>query len=74
MISLADFLALPEYSMTLPTGTTIGKRWRARAGAGWQMGEYVEPAPDQRFCPHTKREMVAIRWRPLHIIADEELG
>ena len=28
IISLEDLKALPEYSTTIPTGVTIGKRWR----------------------------------------------
>ena len=28
IISLEDLKALPEYSVTIPTGVTIGKRWR----------------------------------------------
>jgi hypothetical protein len=27
----AELLALPEYSTSLPTGTTLGKRWRRDA-------------------------------------------
>lgn len=27
------FFALPEYSATIPTGVTIGKRWRCLVGA-----------------------------------------
>lgn len=37
----AEFLALPEYSATLPTGQTEGKRWRRHLKDGrWFMGEY----------------------------------
>ncbi len=32
LISKADFDALPEYSATLPTGTTPGKRWKRHDG------------------------------------------
>ena len=28
VISLEDLRNLPEYSCSIPTGTTIGKRWR----------------------------------------------
>ena len=46
----ADFDALPEYSCSVPTGQTIGKRWkRARntwnGDAGWLMGSYEERVP-----------------------------
>ncbi len=38
--------ALLEYSLSLPTGTTIGKRWKRRIPArgplqGWAIGKYV---------------------------------
>jgi len=51
-----------EYSCSLPTGTTAGKRWmrnaraygRPRVGPEWYLGEYVEGAnPD----------CIDIRWR-----------
>ena len=49
--ALKDLL---EYSRSLPTGTTIGKRWRRATKwsrhaleTEWQIGEYVErPDPD----------------------------
>ncbi len=51
-LSRAEFDALPEYSCSLPTGTTPGKRWRRHDGAHdrefiagggkpvWWVGEY----------------------------------
>lgn len=50
-LSREEFLELPEYSCTLPTGT-IGKRWKrvepyqasrelGALGATWYLGEYV---------------------------------
>lgn len=64
VISREDLFALPEYSCSIPTGTTIGKQWRcdvhayrSRAAPAefheWRIGEYVEH-PD----PHT----VGIKW------------
>lgn len=65
-LSLRDFLALPEYSCTLPTGTTTGERWRAQHGAynrlrpgekrnlRWTIGEYGQPSADG--------ETIAIYW------------
>lgn len=63
VISRADLAALPEYSCTLPTGTTIGTRWRRdlnayradRRGAPpeWVIGEYFDDGTPG---------MVAIRW------------
>jgi hypothetical protein len=56
------FNSLLEYSRSLPTGTTIGKRWRRNCGPhGWFMGEYVDdPYPSQ----------VGIAWRQI-LIAEE---
>ena len=48
-----EFDELPEYSASVPTGTTIGKRWKRRVGPHegpptWQMGEYQEDSdPDK---------------------------
>ena len=64
VISRADLFALLEYFCSLPTGTTIGKRWRCDVHAyrkhpvpedrhEWQIGEYIE---------HTDPEKVGIRW------------
>lgn len=54
VISEADLIALPEYSCTLPTGTTLGKRWRCatkytdRDSTEWMIATYVEhPDPDR---------------------------
>lgn len=56
-LSLREFKSLPEYSATLPTGTTPGKRWKRLDGAhdpafvrrggkpAWMIGEY-DPADD----------------------------
>jgi hypothetical protein len=60
----ADFAALPDYSCSLPTGTTIGKRWKRRrdyhdVDRGWVMGEYIED-PDPK--------LVGIVWRDLEIV------
>lgn len=61
-----DFDKLPEYSCTLPTGTTIGKRWKRSEFFGsskypgrWFLGEYV---------PHDKPERVGIQWREILIV------
>lgn len=63
----AEFDALLEYSCTLPTGTTVGKRWKRRVpyqyGPGdkleWFLGEYVED-PDP-----TK---VGILWKRIQVV------
>lgn len=57
-----EFAALPEYSCTLPTGTTPGKRWRAQMGFAdpegtkprWYVGEYGAVSSDGRS--------IAINW------------
>ncbi len=36
-----DLEKLPEYSASLPTGTTIGTKWRRLVGSMWWIGEYV---------------------------------
>lgn len=61
----AAFDALLEYTTTLPTGKTIGKRWKRYLFAGpakgtWVMGEYVED-PDPEF--------VGITWRRVEVTA-----
>lgn len=56
-----QFNELPEYSRSIPTGTTIGKRWRrehqwyenGELKSRWWVGEYiVDPDPT----------MVGIKW------------
>jgi hypothetical protein len=50
MLSIKEFEALPDYSCSLPTGTTVGKQWRRRTpyciGQGiiheFYLGEFVE--------------------------------
>lgn len=69
----AQLKELPEYSMTLPTGTTIGKKWRAHRVPGlapintpdcktifcghWWQGQYARAIP-----PHDPEKEVAILW------------
>jgi len=47
LISRKEFDALPEYSCSIPTGTTVGKKWKRRVPYSdkpdsWYLGEYVE--------------------------------
>lgn len=54
ILTRAEFDALPEYSASLPTGTTVGKRWKRLNGVHdyefmasggepvWMIGEFVE--------------------------------
>lgn len=58
-----DLERLDEYSLSLPTGTTIGKRWRRRVGNGWYIGEYVA---------HEDPTLVGIRWTPVVIVDTEQ--
>lgn len=42
VLSQAELNSLPEYSWSLPTGTTIGKRWKCQTRQGtWVLGEYA---------------------------------
>jgi len=67
-ITTKEFDDLLEYSASLPTGTTIGKRWKAhRVHDGldyWLMGEYT---------PHLDPEMVGIKWRKIIVNEIEQV-
>lgn len=57
-LTLAEFDALLDYSSSIPTGTTIGKRWKRRKvyhdeSRGWVVGEFVE---------HPDPDVVGIKW------------
>lgn len=59
------FNALPDYSCSLPTGTTIGKRWKRRRDyhdetKGWVMGEYVT---------HRDPNLTGIVWRDIEVVS-----
>lgn len=67
-LTRAEFLALPEYSCSIPTGTTTGKRWRRLDGLfdpncppnrrRWMIGEYGNVSADGKT--------IAIKWyRPI---------
>lgn len=62
LIAREELMRLPDYSMSLPTGTTIGKRWRRDNGkGGWAIGEYVPSAiPDH----------VDIKWSQVQLLED----
>lgn len=60
------FDALYDYSASLPTGTTIGKRWKRRKNyhdesQGWILGEYAECSPPDP-------QQVRIIWRELEVV------
>lgn len=48
-LSAQEFDALEEYSLSVPTGTTLGKRWKRRLylQGQWIMGEYTQRIGDQ---------------------------
>lgn len=62
----AEFDSLAEYSCSIPTGTSIGTRWKRGEPYNeprntWYLGEYVDIGePDK----------VGIRWRKIRIITD----
>ena len=58
-----EFDCLPEYSTTVPTGTTIGKRWKRRSREGWHVGEYYDIG--------SKTE-VGIYWYDVDIVDTQE--
>jgi hypothetical protein len=71
-LSPREFLALPEYSSTIPTGMTPGKRWRRLDGvydrrfiaAGgkprWMIGEFGD---------FVGKDRIALNWyRPIIVM------
>ncbi|HVI00898.1 MAG TPA: hypothetical protein VM869_19410 [Enhygromyxa sp.] len=62
MLTNYEFRRLPEYSLTVPTGVTIGRRWRRCDGDRWLLGEYVLDANDR----------AAIRWRWIELMDPAE--
>lgn len=63
---------LPEYSATVPTEATIGKRWKRQEGRNWFIGEYIQVDDPGK---------VGIKWYEPKIVPDapgpktmEELG
>lgn len=69
MLSAREFESLKDYSCSLPTGQSIGKRWRRRSpyqttpgvAHTFAMGEYVETY---------KAGMIGIQWTPI-ILPDD---
>ena len=58
LMSQAEFDELLEYSTSLPTGTTIGKRWKRKMKDGWFLGEYV---------PGGEPGHINIKWKRIRI-------
>lgn len=70
LLTLAEFKALPNYSCSLPTGTTPGKAWRRaahyyRQGVAdeWWRGVYGKPYPEG----HKFHGQIPIGWRRIVI-------
>lgn len=57
-LTKAEFDALLTYDTSLPTGTTVGKRWKRVIGDVWWMGEYVA---------HADPGVTGIRWSKIRV-------
>lgn len=71
-----EFDKLGEYSCSMPTGTTVGRRWKrgpaynATANGGWLLGEWVRCGTgdnDTGFAEHcgSDKEHVHAKWRDI---------
>jgi hypothetical protein len=63
--------ALDNYSCSLPTGTTAGKRWRRAVdyyrqddNDAWYLGEYGQPFPTG----HEHEGQIPISWTPILVV------
>lgn len=56
-----EFEDLPEYSRSLPTGITIGKRWKRNEDDLWYMGEYID-------CDPPKEDKYLLRWTRIRVL------
>lgn len=65
-LTQAELDALLEYSYSLPTGTTAGKRWKKRVGDEWKVGEYGDSFPDPRGGRFPAR--VSIKWYDVEVV------
>ena len=68
-MTMCEFDMLPEYSCSIPTGTTAGKRWKRgwpymQPRHSWQMGEYGQP----------EGVIVPIIWRSIFIQVENDPG
>jgi hypothetical protein len=72
LLTQHEFDNLLNYSCTLPTGQTVGKRWKRRipyeqvkgVTPEWFMGEYVED-PDPEY--------IRITWHKIIIVGDKPI-
>lgn len=80
-LSPSALAALPEYSRTLPTGKTIGKRWRRNARDGYYFPidvwglRFVFPAPPRwmvgEYAESALPGMVDIHWYRVEVDGEE---
>lgn len=69
--------AMPEYSTSLPTGTTPGKRWRRdlwRDGTEWWQGRYGKPIPNPNEALRKRKGLetvTPIAWRRIIVQGDQ---
>lgn len=70
-LTAAQWRALPDYSTTLPTGTTEGKMWRRadhprfnRVSDAWHMGRFGKPY----HAGHRFAGQIPIIWRQIVIV------
>lgn len=84
-LTASELAELPEYSCSLPTGTTIGKRWRRNRAAyarGTVVGLHpfdgtpIVEYPDEEwwlgeYVDIGEPERVGIVWRRVRVAAEE---
>lgn len=70
LLTRKEFRDLPEYSTTLPTGTTPGKAWKCRRpywakreDADWWRGVFGNPYP----LGHRHHGQIPIGWRRIRV-------
>lgn len=78
-LTSSEFNALGEYSCSLPTGVTVGKRWKRNANAYRQADpDRVDPLTGMalgwpaewwlgEFIEDPDPKMVGIIWRPIEL-------
>jgi len=71
VMTVRELRELPEYSTSLPTGTTPGKRWRrARRpwlhadNDEWLLREFGQPYPEG----HEYHGDIPIQWKPILVL------
>lgn len=61
LISRKDWIALPDYSCTKPSGVYDGKCWKSLLGNEWWIGCYIEedpPHPNGMLTPYRRALIV----------------